>query len=277
MSGESSKKIMINKNLKIVLISLILFFVANFISNEITYFSEIYKIKFVENYYVSIIISHACTIILQLILVKMYSNNVIESVGMKLGEKSLKQLLVGTVIGILMGSIAFLVLRLIKIIEFKGISSVCYTNIIIGFFVAIIVGIVEEINFRGIVLNQLMQFKGEVFAIIISSILFGLPHFQYYGCPIMLCSTFIFGAAAGGLYIITKSLYLSIGLHSAIDFSFFAAREIFILNKTVSSVKLESYLGCIQIATLLPILIFIVINRIKYYAAKSLHKCTKSS
>ncbi|URZ00538.1 hypothetical protein CLAUR_005260 [Clostridium felsineum] len=94
-----------------------------------------------------------------------------------------------------------------------------------------------------------MQFKGEVFAIIISSIIFGLFLDQYYGIPTLLCYTFIFGAVAGGLYVITKSLYLSM------DFSFFIAREIFILNKTVSSVKLESYLGCIEITTLLPILI----------------------
>lgn len=274
MNREPSRKIMINKNLKIAIISLILNFIAGFIYNKIYFFSQAYKFSQyykINNLFVSVLIFDTCNIILQLILAKIYSNNVIEFVGMKFRKKSLKQLLVGIVIGMLIGIIGFLVLRSKKFIEFKGISNICYTNIIISFFVAFIVGIVEEINFRGIILNQLMQFKGEVFAIIISSILFGLVHIQYYGNPIMLCSTFIFAATVGGLYVITKSLYLSIGLHFAIDFSFFLINEIFILNKTVSSMKLYSCLGCIEIATLLPILIFIIIIRRKHYAAKSLH------
>lgn len=184
--------------------------------------------------------------------------------------KSLKQLLVGIVIGLLMVSIWVLALRLKKIAEFKGISSIYYTNIIIIFLVTIIVGIVEEITFRGIILNQLMQFKGEVFAIIISSILFGLVHSQYYGNPIMLCSTFIFGAISGSLYIITKSLYLSIGLHFATDFLYFVTNEIFILNKTVSNVKFASYSVFILNTTIL-----LVIICIKYYAAKPLHTPNK--
>lgn len=257
---------MINKNLKIALISLILLIIAKFISKGIIFFSQIHKINFVRNLFVIIVIFDICNIILQYILVKIYSNNVLEFVGMKFTKKSLKQLLVGIVIGTLMISIWVLSLRLNKIAEFKGTSSIYYNYIIISFFVTIIVGVVEEITFRGIILNQLMQFKGEIFAIIISSIIFSLFHTQYYENPIMLCYVFIFGAVCGLLYIITKSLYLSIGLHFATDFLFFVTNKIFILNTTVSNAKFGSYSAFILNATLL-----LVIISIKYYAAKSLH------
>jgi membrane protease YdiL (CAAX protease family) len=272
MNRESNRKIMINKNLKIAIISLILFFIAEFIATEIDCFGEGLKINFIRIYLMSTIISHICVIILQYILVKMYSNNVIEFVGMKFEKKSLKQFLVGIVIGILAIIIIVFILRFTKFIEFRKISSIHYTNIINSFFAAIIVGVVEEIVFRGIILNQLMQFKGEVFAIIISSIIFGLMHAEYYNIPTLLCYTIIFGAVAGGLYIVTKSLYLSIGLHFTINFLLWVVNEIFILNKTVSSAKFGLYLGGIEIAMLLPLLIFIVIIRIKYYAAKQVKK-----
>lgn len=92
-------------------------------------------------------------------------------------------------------------------------------DIIIAFMTCVLASFAEEISLRGIILNQLMQFKGEVFAIIISSLMFAMFHVtRYYNMPYGLFSVFLNGIVFGYLYIITGSLYTSIGLHFGLDF-----------------------------------------------------------
>lgn len=167
-----------------------------------------------------------CVLICQYFVIKKYNNGrfSFDFIDMKFKQNSYGQLLIGIGTGMIVCIICILILSTIKSIKFKGTGFMfCPANkvikdIIIIFIASALAGFVEEITCRGIILNQLMQFKGEVFALIISSLIFAMFHGEYYHQPYMLFYVFINGILFGYSYIISGSLYLSIGLHFATDF-----------------------------------------------------------
>jgi hypothetical protein len=69
--------------------------------------------------------------------------------------------------------------------------------------------ILEELIFRGIMLNGLLRAHTPIKAILISSILFGLVHLN----PWQFISAFMIGIFSGWVYYKTKNLTLSIHIH----------------------------------------------------------------
>jgi len=78
-------------------------------------------------------------------------------------------------------------------------------------FIAIVIAapIIEELIFRGIILNGLLQRYSPVKSIIISSVLFGIVHLN----PWQFISAFIIGLFSGWVYYRTGKLTLSILIH----------------------------------------------------------------
>lgn len=78
-------------------------------------------------------------------------------------------------------------------------------------FIAIVIAapIIEELIFRGIILNGLLQRYSPVKSIILSSILFGIVHLN----PWQFVSALIIGMFSGWVYYKTKKLSLSILIH----------------------------------------------------------------
>jgi len=91
-----------------------------------------------------------------------------------------------------------------------------YTLIYIG----IIVPIIEEIIFRGIILREL-KVGGSLFAIIISSLVFTIPH------SVGLLHAFIGGLIMGFCYILTGNIRWSIIFHIVCNFVIVAILEWF--------------------------------------------------
>jgi hypothetical protein len=92
-------------------------------------------------------------------------------------------------------------------------------RILIGF--AILPGLREELLVRGILFHWLERFGGSWFALALTSALFGLGH---YGNP----NATVFSSAAialeagillGAAYMLTRNLWLAIGLHAAWNFT----------------------------------------------------------
>ncbi len=87
---------------------------------------------------------------------------------------------------------------------------------LIGFFV---VGIYEELMFRGYVLQRLDEKTGRIAAIIVSSFLFAVLHFANPGAGFMsLFNTWVIGVLLCALYYRSKSLWTPIGFHFAWNF-----------------------------------------------------------
>ncbi|MBL4937883.1 CPBP family intramembrane metalloprotease [Clostridium sp. YIM B02515] len=127
---------------------------------------------------------------------------------------------------------------------------ICY-EIVIG-------PIIEEILFRGIMLNGLMKRYSNKMAIITSSLIFGLVHFNVY----QLCMAFLFGIFLAFLYLKTHSIILCIFAHvfHNIYTTFillFLPKYFSIINNNILTIFLFSILGLL--------LMLISINKIIYY------------
>lgn len=81
---------------------------------------------------------------------------------------------------------------------------------------AVVLGgvIMEELIFRGILFYQLEKWRGTWAAVIISAILFQLPHFGNPGEDVLpALGGFLFGIAHALMYVVTRQLWLPIAFH----------------------------------------------------------------
>lgn len=82
-------------------------------------------------------------------------------------------------------------------------------------FLSITAGICEEILYRGFLIWYLSHISGIVFAVIISSLLFGLGHL-YQGSRGLL-QTAAVGLIMAGFYILTRSIWVPMLVHALFD------------------------------------------------------------
>lgn len=94
---------------------------------------------------------------------------------------------------------------------------------------AVVPGFAEELVFRGILFRWIEEFAGSWFALAFTSALFGLAHIMNPNATAF--SSFAIAVEAGillgGAYMLTRSLWLPIGIHAAWNFT---QGEIFDVN-----------------------------------------------
>lgn len=80
----------------------------------------------------------------------------------------------------------------------------------------VVAGLIEELVMRGIVFRWLEELGGSLVALIISSALFGFAHAQNPNASLFasLAIAIEAGILLGGAYMLTRSLWLAIGLHA---------------------------------------------------------------
>ncbi len=87
--------------------------------------------------------------------------------------------------------------------------------------VAILPGFMEELLFRGILFRWLEEFGGSWFALALTAALFGLAHL--FNPNATALSSFAIaleaGVLLGGAYMLTRNLWMAIGLHAAWNFT----------------------------------------------------------
>ncbi|MEO6113302.1 MAG: type II CAAX endopeptidase family protein [Sphingomicrobium sp.] len=87
--------------------------------------------------------------------------------------------------------------------------------------IAILPGFMEELLFRGILFHFLEKFGGSWFALAMTSALFGLAHI--FNDNATALSSFAIaieaGVLLGGAYMLTRSLWMPIGLHASWNFT----------------------------------------------------------
>lgn len=88
-----------------------------------------------------------------------------------------------------------------------------------GIFITLMIGIREEIVFRGFLFHNLRKVLGSLWAIIISSIVFTIMHINYEGFTyITFLSMFISGCFLAVLALRSGNISLSVGVHFFYDF-----------------------------------------------------------
>jgi hypothetical protein len=103
------------------------------------------------------------------------------------------------------------------------IVDCCSTSDLVSdlFNAAVLAGFMEELFFRGILFRWIEEFGGTWAGLIGSSILFGLAHGWNPNSDVT-ASTFIAveaGILLGGAYMLTRSLWMPMGLHAAWNFT----------------------------------------------------------
>lgn len=87
--------------------------------------------------------------------------------------------------------------------------------------IAILPGFMEELLFRGILFRWLEEFGGSWFALAFTSALFGIAHIFNPNATVL--SSFAIaleaGVLLGGAYMLTRNLWMAIGLHAAWNFT----------------------------------------------------------
>lgn len=127
--------------------------------------------------------------------------------------------------------------------------------------------VLEELIFRGIILEGLLKRYSPFISILISSLLFGIAHFN----PWQFVTGLMIGIFSGWVYYKTRSLMPSIIIHAAANFWGFMRRYFTDFDSVMNQDFLESYGGL----TNLMLLIFgslIVISICIYYLKKEFDK-----
>ena len=80
----------------------------------------------------------------------------------------------------------------------------------------VVAGFVEEVLLRGIIFRWLEEFAGSWAALLVSSLIFGFMHQMNPGASVWssLAISIEAGVLLGGAYMLTRNLWLAIGLHA---------------------------------------------------------------
>jgi len=216
--------------------------------------------------------------------------------GLLISKKTLRIFLKYFVFGILLAGLIFTLQVVFTDVEIKDIStSKAIKGISFAFLGAIVVGFLEEIIFRSLIMRSFYSAWGAKVAILLSSLFFAYKHFKvpntifqgiaegvhtahwYTGFQIAyydsvgifmtfdflkLTSLFLFGVLLCVAYIRTRSLYSSIALHAGIVWTMLSYKKIIevlpdnLRNFFGSSGMTDSYLSIILIFLLIIIFTF---------------------
>ena len=130
----------------------------------------------------------------------------------------------GLATGIVIGGALFgAIVGVAAIMGVYRITACCSTaNLITDLAIACIMpGFMEELFFRGILFRWVEEMGGSWIALAVTSILFGLAHAMNPNATLFSSTAIAVeaGILLGGAYMLTRNLWLPIGLHAAWNFT----------------------------------------------------------
>lgn len=135
-------------------------------------------------------------------------------------EGSVKGLGIGVVIG---AALITLMVGLAALLDVYNIVGEGHTATLLTSLIAIAIlpGFLEEVMFRGILFRWIEEFGGSWAALIITSALFGLGHIFNPNASAFSSFTIAVeaGLTLGAIYMLTRSLWIPIGLHAGWNFA----------------------------------------------------------
>ena len=134
--------------------------------------------------------------------------------------KALRHLILGIAAGLVIFSVAVGIAALMGVYTIKGPGDL--TGLLAALVgSAIFPAVNEELLFRGILFRWIEEFGGSLMALIVSSVLFGAAH-AFNPDSSVIATSFIAieaGIMLGAAYMLTRSLWLPMGLHAAWNFA----------------------------------------------------------
>jgi len=133
-----------------------------------------------------------------------------------------RNLLLGFLLGFLLqgATIGILALAGWYHITSLALTSAAIVLIVQGLGIHLLVALLEEGVFRGIIFRLLERSLGSWIAIILSGLFFGLAHLQNPGATLFgaLAVALEAGILLGAAYMLTRNLWLAVGIHWAWNF-----------------------------------------------------------
>ncbi|MDO8653192.1 MAG: type II CAAX endopeptidase family protein [Undibacterium sp.] len=123
--------------------------------------------------------------------------------------------------GVVIGSVAILVVlcTLIATDSFQIVSTNQWITLVSPFSEMLLVAFFEEILFRGIIFRIIEKSIGTLSALLISVVLFTLAHFPNAGITLLpIVVTAVAGLLFCAAYMVTRRLWLAVGIHFAWNF-----------------------------------------------------------
>lgn len=134
-----------------------------------------------------------------------------------------------------------------EMMEVKSISQVdLYMNV---FATCILIPVLEEIIFRGLIMDVMLEAGYPVLAITFSALYFGVMH----GQPVQIGYALLAGLILGSIYYLTKNLVMSIIAHVIFNILGSGIYMLFSLSETADNV-----LSFIEIAAIVPFIVLTV-------------------
>jgi hypothetical protein len=138
--------------------------------------------------------------------------------------------------------------------EFLTLAS--QTDVFTFILLVIAAPILEELIFRGVILDGLLKRYSPTKSILISSLLFGLVHLN----PWKFVTGFVLGFFIGWVYNNTKSLTTSIIIHASFNITAYLFRISLDMEKLMNSALVETYEGLINLVAIIVGSILIVLS-----------------
>lgn len=156
----------------------------------------------------------------------LYDKRRFETLGLEPRSPWLVDLAVGALVGLLLMSLIFLVhlaagWLTIEGFGWQGPSAGMFLPVLLGFLVIfLLVGFKEELMVRGYLFQNIEDGLGTVWAVVLSSVVFGVIHLGNPDSSLIAAA----GISIGGLlfavaYLVTRALWYPIGLHFAWNFA----------------------------------------------------------
>jgi len=131
---------------------------------------------------------------------------------------ALREVALGLLLGIGLVSTVFALLDLLGVYQLAGINHVGL-DLLLPLAELLLVGLTEEMVFRGIVFRITEQSIGSRWAIVISALVFGVAHLPNDGITLVSVAVIVaYGVMQAAIYIRTRRLWLCIANHVAWDF-----------------------------------------------------------
>ncbi len=143
----------------------------------------------------------------------------ISSMGLAVRRRSVPELTVGLIAGLLLAGITFLILYATRALTVAP-GSFSAAMLILYFFAFLIQGTAEEILLRGYFMISLTAVTRPLSAAICSSLLFSLLHVGNVGSSFLsILNVFLFGLLLGLITFRTGSLWVACALHGVWNFA----------------------------------------------------------
>lgn len=135
------------------------------------------------------------------------------TLGFSVSKFMVREIITGAVVAI--GSLG----SIISIAIYSGASLSISNWQSESIIVTVILAALEELFFRGVLLRSIEQRFGSITALLLSSISFGLVHFSNSFINLTAFTNIVLaGVVFGAMYLLTRSLWMSISFHAAWNF-----------------------------------------------------------